>query len=714
MNHFLGGLEMNSLRAWLLAGLCIAAATLSHGAAAQAVGSAFTYQGELRASGQPANGAYDFQFRLFNANTAGAQIGTTLIVSSVGVAGGLFTVPLDFGPGQFAGDAQWLEIAVRAAGAGTFEVLTPRTAITAAPYALGAVAALPNAVTGTSVVDGSIGAADINPSQIQRRVVGTCAANAGVQGIGGDGTVVCGTFAGNPGTVTNIQTGAGLTGGPITSTGTIAVAPGGVGLTQINTGEVQARIASACPPGQFVRGVASDGTPTCAPDSVGTGTLTSIQTGPGLQGGPITAAGTISVAPEGIQRSMVAPGAIGATQIDSAAVQRRVLGTCSVGQVITAINADGSVGCADAPAAPREVLVRPGRIAGAIFGTTSPGGLPYFLTNGLVPITNQWVRCATPDCTGVPQITTLAPWSAGANAVRTSAAWIGGLPLLVGTEGTGTGWTVRLDYCTDLACSSPVSRTVDSFGGNNFVLLTSANAILVPADGRPVVVYRRLEAPSSTLFLAKCNDSECTSSVRSVVVDNSPPIYGAASIVATPSGGLLVAGGLGAIVTAACTDASCTSLGSLASIPIAGAGTIIPIAVTSAPDGRPVTAFSDGAGAVRVFKCENSQCVAGQVNTVVAGGGGASVAIAIGSDGLPLLSVRAAGSAGSPLTVMHCADPACQAIHVDTLIAGGTLDAPNPIVVPSNARPVVAAGGSAPGLGATVFQFYSCATPTCR
>jgi len=348
---------MDKLRFVAACVLCFSLALVTATSAlGQAVGTTFTYQGELRSTGQPANGAFDFQFRLFNAATDGAQVGPTIIASSVGVSAGLFTVPLDFGPGQFAGDAQWLEIGVRASGSGTFETLTPRTAVTAAPYALGAIAALPNSVTTTSIVDGSVGSSDVNASQIQRRVVGTCTGSSGVQGVAADGTVVCGTFAGNPGTVTSVQTGTGLVGGPITSSGTISIAPGGVGASQINSAEVQARISTACGSGQFVRAIGADGVPTCAADVVGSGTVTSVQTGAGLQGGPITGAGTIEIAPSGVVRAMIADGAIGAAQVDAAQVQRRVTGTCAVGQVITAIDATGSVQCGDVPFTPRETL----------------------------------------------------------------------------------------------------------------------------------------------------------------------------------------------------------------------------------------------------------------------------------------------------------------------------------------------------------------------
>jgi hypothetical protein len=247
-------------------------------AQAQQVGSAFTYQGELRAAGQPANAAYDFQFRLLNSAGGATQVGPTVTAAGVSVINGLFSVPLDFGPAQFAGDAQWLEISVRPATGGAFETLVPRTAVTPTPYALGAVAALANSVTGTSIVDGSVqagdlataavGTAQVNPAQVQRRVTGTCAASQGMQSIAQDGTVVCGTFG--SGTITGVTAGTGLSGGGTSGGVTLGIANGGVGTAQINPAQVQARVTGACAAGQYVRQVNQDGTVACGTDATGT------------------------------------------------------------------------------------------------------------------------------------------------------------------------------------------------------------------------------------------------------------------------------------------------------------------------------------------------------------------------------------------------------------------------------------------------------------
>jgi hypothetical protein len=100
------------------------------------IGTAFTYQGSLTDNGSPANGDYDFRFQLYDAATGGSQVGSTVALEDVSVADGLFTVRLDFGE-VFDGMALWLAIGVRPGDeTGAYTSLSPRQALTAAPYAL--------------------------------------------------------------------------------------------------------------------------------------------------------------------------------------------------------------------------------------------------------------------------------------------------------------------------------------------------------------------------------------------------------------------------------------------------------------------------------------------------------------------------------------------------------------------------------------------------
>src|SRR5437773_3420699 len=92
--------------------LCIAAIALPS-TAQTPLGTDFTYQGQLKASGLSAISAADFQFSLFNTQTGGVQVSPMLPKDNVGVLNGLFTTSLDFGVAAFNGEARWLEVAVR-------------------------------------------------------------------------------------------------------------------------------------------------------------------------------------------------------------------------------------------------------------------------------------------------------------------------------------------------------------------------------------------------------------------------------------------------------------------------------------------------------------------------------------------------------------------------------------------------------------------------
>lgn len=109
--------------------------TASLSTAVSAQTTAFTYQGNLTFSGQPANGNFDFEFALFDAGASGSQLGTTQAVNNVAVANGIFSVDLDFGS-QFPGANRFLEIRVRQSGQPGITILSPRQPISSTPYAL--------------------------------------------------------------------------------------------------------------------------------------------------------------------------------------------------------------------------------------------------------------------------------------------------------------------------------------------------------------------------------------------------------------------------------------------------------------------------------------------------------------------------------------------------------------------------------------------------
>jgi len=103
---------------------------------AAGVGSAFSYQGQLLDQGQPANQQYDITIQAFLQETGGSPEKEAEFFD-VTVTDGLFTLPqVDFGDSLFDGSEVWLELSVRVAGAGSYDVLQPRQRVSAAPYAV--------------------------------------------------------------------------------------------------------------------------------------------------------------------------------------------------------------------------------------------------------------------------------------------------------------------------------------------------------------------------------------------------------------------------------------------------------------------------------------------------------------------------------------------------------------------------------------------------
>lgn len=169
---------------------------------------AFTYQGRLTDGATAATGTYDLGFALYDADTAGTQIGTAITRSNVAVSGGIFTVQLDFGATAFAAGAnRFLQIAVKKTTETAFITLTPRQQLTASPYSIRTISA---------------GVSDA----LSANCVG-CVTNAQINSI--DGAKVTGTVASatTAATATSATTAGNVT-------GVVAIANGGTGSATKN------------------------------------------------------------------------------------------------------------------------------------------------------------------------------------------------------------------------------------------------------------------------------------------------------------------------------------------------------------------------------------------------------------------------------------------------------------------------------------------------
>lgn len=143
---------------------------------------AFNYSGQLRESGEAAEGLYDLHFRLMSAAKGGSELGVYSVVN-VPVTNGKFTLMLRFDPALFTGEPRWLELHVRTNGTEVFSILQPRQLVGTVPAAVvaqiaenarraaiadtltGGGATLTN-INGASIKLGSITAAQLAPGAV--------------------------------------------------------------------------------------------------------------------------------------------------------------------------------------------------------------------------------------------------------------------------------------------------------------------------------------------------------------------------------------------------------------------------------------------------------------------------------------------------------------------------------------------------------------------
>ena len=117
--------------------LCVAAIlVLTRVTAVSAQSTAFTYQGKLTDNGVPASGSYQMQFKLFDALSGGAQVGSTIADLPIAATDGIFGATLDFGSNALSGANRWLEIAVRHNSGESYTTLSPREQIASSPYSV--------------------------------------------------------------------------------------------------------------------------------------------------------------------------------------------------------------------------------------------------------------------------------------------------------------------------------------------------------------------------------------------------------------------------------------------------------------------------------------------------------------------------------------------------------------------------------------------------
>ena len=649
------------------------AATLCCGSVNAAVPRQINYQGYLTSpGGTPVNATVQMVLKLYDVATAGTALHTE--TQSVVVANGVFNVLLGAQPANLLvlpfDVPYWLGAKVEADAE-----MTPRQPVAAAGYAIRAASAealAPIAVVpGAQLANASVTAAKLasngcSGGQILKYngSAWACAADDGGGVAGGlSGQVLVGTggtpaWSGSPTLNGNLSVGS-------VNAAAARLDVAGSGWFR---GDGNALPASAAQGVRVFHDTFSGTGSVFAYDYVASNPLNLTLQYPGgnvgigttIPGSRLTVAGRIESTAGGVK---FPDGTVQATAASGSGIVFNV--TAPQANILTAVDTLGDVG--------QYTSI-----------TVAPDGLPVLsysdATNGDLKV----AKCGNAACSSGNTLTAVD--TAGLVG-RYSSIAIGadGLPVI--SYDDQSNGTVKVAKCGNAACSSANTlTTVASMGGADW-----HTSIAIGADGLPVISYR--DSSVGYLKLVHCGNAACSAGNSTATVDASAQV-GEYSSIAVGVDGLPVISYYdntnSYLKVAHCGDAACLFSATLATVDIAGVvGEYT--SITIGADGLPVIAYRDAtANDLKVAKCGNANCSAGNTLTAVdtVGVVGLYTSIAIGADGLPVISYYD-GSSGN-LKAARCGNAACSSgntlIAVDSV---GNLGQYTSITIGADGQPVI-------------------------
>lgn len=311
------------------------------------------------------------------------------------------------------------------------------------------------------------------------------------------------------------------------------------------------------------------------------------------------------------------------------------------------------------PTGPSGVAGPPGPAGPGVYGTCPPGSY----ARGIAA--NGSLVC---DAIEVPAVSTNADDPTNFVGAYSSIAIANDrLPIISHRDETANA--LRVTHCGNPSCTAGnVSTLVDDPAVNNVGLYTS---IAIGTDGAPVVSHH--DSTAGALRVTRCGNSRCTAGNATITVDDAVNTVGLGSSIAIDSGGMPIISHqdatAGALRISRCLSITCaTSVSSTVDDPPDQVGAFSSIAIGA--DGLPIISHLDfTAQKLRVTHCGNATCTAGNVSTTLHDTPnivGLFTSIEIGIDGLPIISHHDATARA--LRVTHCGNLTCTAGNVSTLV----------------------------------------------
>jgi hypothetical protein len=294
-----------------------------------------------------------------------------------------------------------------------------------------------------------------------------------------------------------------------------------------------------------------------------------------------------------------------------------------------------------------------GQYTSATVGEDGLGLISYYdATNKRLMV----AHCSNLACTSV----TRTPIDTGGFGEYTSIA--------LGSDGLGlisyvntSQLVLRVAHCSNILCTSATTKTLDPIDAGGYT------SIAISGDGYGLVSYYSTQAGGS-LKVAHCTNVQCTGA-NTYTIDSGGGVStkGLYTSITTVGSGL----GLisyydltnGNLKTAYCTTFSCSSSVTTtvnSSPDDVGRWT----SITRGADGLGVIAYQNATtGQIEVAHCLSEQCIAVTSKGI---GPGVEDSIAVGADGLPMLTYYYSGG----LAIYHCVDASCS--NVTGYIVGST------------------------------------------
>ena len=287
---------------------------------------------------------------------------------------------------------------------------------------------------------------------------------------------------------------------------------------------------------------------------------------------------------------------------------------CSAGNAIAIVNGSGDRG----------------RYSSITIGADGLPVISYFdVTNGDLKVAKCLFDASCP-------VTAVNTPDAGVNMGQYTAIAIGadGFPVI--SHYDFSNGALRVVKCQDAECSIHVRGNVDAVDTTG-----SHTSIAIGADGLPVISY--FDSTNARLKVAKCADAECQ---LPATINQASSLLniGHYSSIAIGMDGLPVISYYDFnqfdLIVTKCGNAACSAGNTTTRVDTDGqVGRYTSLAIGA--DGLPVISYFDTTNSsIKVAKCGNADCSSGNtISTVaVAGNTGGYTSIAIGADGLPVVS----------------------------------------------------------------------------